>query len=127
MKDYCPKTCGMCATLLEGGEVPEAIVTENRCEDDDVRCPAWAAYLNYKCTSSFLQQTCPKACRICSKGPSYSPSTDQLNEAIIINGGHGLHLGDGSGCGALLSNLSCVTSNVSIFVILMLGKIFMSV
>merc|ERR1712080_771244 len=102
MKDYCPKTCGMCADL-EGGT--GAVIIQSKCEDKDVRCPGWASYVNYKC-SKFLGDNCPKSCRKCT-GASYGETSNHNQQAIVIDGGrpsivieggHGWQLGGGNGC-----------------------------
>ena len=94
MKDYCPKTCGLCSEV----QITGSVVIQGKCEDEDVRCPAWAKYVHYKCPTKFLQDTCPKSCRVCTS-QSYKEEIPSHNyEAIIINGGHGSALlTDGNG------------------------------
>ena len=94
MKDYCPKTCNLCSEL----QVTVPLVIQTKCEDNDVRCPSWAKYTDYKCPTTFLKNTCSKSCRICN-APSFVETPNHDYNAIIIDGGHGSTLGNANGCG----------------------------
>ena len=127
MKDYCPKTCGMCADLE--GETG-AVIIQSKCEDKDVRCPGWASYVNYKC-SKFLGDNCPKSCRNCTD-VSYVETSNHNHAAIVIDGGrpsividggHGWQLGGGSGCNTISPYLLHITYSLWAFFIPFLGKI----
>ena len=127
MKDYCPKTCGMCADL-EGGT--GAVIIQSKCEDKDVRCPGWASYVNYKC-SKFLGDNCPKSCRKCTSA-SYGETSNHNQQAIVIDGGrpsivieggHGWQLGGGNGCDRMLPFSLHITYSLCAFFIAILGKI----
>ena len=92
MKDYCPKTCNLCSEI----QVTSTLIVQSKCEDNDVRCPAWAKYTDYKCPSNFLMSNCKKSCRVCTS-TSFMDSPNHEYGAVIINAGHGNYLGDGSG------------------------------
>ena len=92
MKDYCPKTCNLCSEI----QVTSTLIVQSKCEDNDVRCPAWAKYTDYKCPSNFLMSNCKKSCRVCTS-PSFMDAQNHEYGAVIIDAGHGSYLGDGNG------------------------------
>ena len=102
MKDYCPKTCNMCTEV----EVTSTLLIQDKCSDNDVRCPAWAKYTDYKCPSKFLTSNCKKSCQICTT-PTFMDAQNNDYGAVIIQSGHGDYLGDGSGCNPTFTSTVC--------------------
>ena len=110
MKDYCPRSCGLCPLVPGTSNVINTLTS--KCADKDKRCPAWAAYAN-QCQSNrlFMSRMCKQTCGLCNSLEDNLSSLQDLpsaSSAIFVGLRQCLWLGMGFLVTHFLRNSLCI-------------------